>query len=127
MSGIRNSQNRQEMSPHRLEALLRDEFSREIKAQRDKIPDWRSIETMARLDRRARRGSWPLNPAYWPHALALGIVTAVVAFWWHDATAGLQSLLLLERVGIPWAADLGLIGALLGITFSWTRGLGHWA
>ena len=39
MSGIRRSTNRREMSLHRVEALLRDEFSREIESQRDKVPD----------------------------------------------------------------------------------------
>ena len=127
MSGMRRSHNRREISPHRVEALLRHEFSREIEAQRDKVPDWRSIEIMARLDRRARTRSWPSNPAEWSRALALGIVSTVVALWWNDAAAGLKSLLLLESVGIPWAADLGLVGALLGITIGWTRGLGHCA
>ena len=127
MSGIRSNQDRQEMSPHRVEALLRDEFLREIEAQRDKVPDWRSIEMVARLNRLARQGCWPSNPEEWSHAFALGIISAVVAFWWNDAAAGLESLLLLESVGIPWAADLGLAGALLGIALGWTRGLGHWA
>ena len=51
MSGIRRSHNRQEISPRRVEALPRDEFSREIEAQRNKVPDWRNIAKMARLDR----------------------------------------------------------------------------
>ena len=57
MSGIGRSTNRQEMSPHRLEAILRDEFSRETEAERDKVPDWRSITAMARLDRRGQASS----------------------------------------------------------------------
>ena len=125
MSGMRRSHNRREISPHRVEALLRDEFSREIEAQRSKVPDWRNIEVMARLDGRARTRSWPSNPTEWSRALALGIVSTVVALWWNDAAAGLRSLLLLETVGIPWAADLGLVGALFGITVCWTRDLGH--
>ena len=127
MSGIERSHDRKEISRHQLEALLREEFSREIEAQRDKVPDCRSIEVMARLDRRTRQGSWPSVPVEWARALALGIVSTVVALWWNDATAGLQSLLLLESVGVPWAADLGLVGALLGITVGWTRCLGHCA
>ena len=45
-----------QISPRRVEALLRDEFSRDIDAQRDNVPDWRGIASMARLDRRARAG-----------------------------------------------------------------------
>ena len=127
MTGIKHSHNQQEMSPHQIEALLRDEFSREIEAQRDKVPDWRGIEIMARLNRRASTRSWPSNLADWSRALVLGIVSTMVALGWNDAAAGLNSLLLLESVGIPWAADLGLVGALLGITVGWTRGLGHCA
>lgn len=127
MTGIGRSHNRKEISRQQVEALLRVEFSREIEAQRDKVPDCRSIELMASLERRARQGSWPSNTVELAHALAIGIVSTVVALWWNDATAGLKSLLLLEGVGIPWAADLGLVGALLGICVGWTRGLGHWA
>lgn len=125
MNGMGDSHNRQEILPHQVETLLRDEFSKEIDAQRDKVPNWRSIEVMANLDRHARQRSWPSNPAEWSHALALGIVSTVVAFWWNDATAVMKSLLLLESVGIPWAADLGLAGGLLGIALGWTRGLGQ--
>ena len=54
MSEIRPILNRQKISPRRVEALLRDEFSREFKAQRDKVRDWRTIAEMARLGRAGR-------------------------------------------------------------------------
>ena len=45
-----------QISARRVEALLRDEFSRDIEAQRDNVPDWRGIASMAGLDRRAQAG-----------------------------------------------------------------------
>ena len=57
MSGFRPSQDRQRISPRRVEALLREEFSPQIDAQRDKVPGWRDVEVMARLHRPSRRAS----------------------------------------------------------------------
>ena len=45
------------ISRRRVEALLREEFSREIEAQRDKVPDWGGIASMAGLGRRTAAGT----------------------------------------------------------------------
>lgn len=39
VSGIRHSYSRRKISRRRVEALLRNQFSREIEARRDKVPD----------------------------------------------------------------------------------------
>ncbi len=108
-----------------MEALLQSEFSRQIAAQRGKVPSAEFIQMMAACNTRAQPRFEPAIWAGWSDAVVLGTMTTLVASCWNDISTGLKALLLLESAGVPWTADMALAGALLALTLGWTRVLGH--
>ena len=114
-----------EVSGDPVEALLRKEFSRQIAAQRDKVPSAEFIHMVAACNAPAQPRFVPAIWAGWSDAVVLGTITTLVASWWDDITTGLKTLLLLESAGVPWTADMALAGVLLAFTLCWTRTMSH--
>ena len=127
MSGFRRSRGGPVDSGDPLESLLRTQFSREIEAQRDEVPSAEFIQALAASSPSARPRFASGIREGWPDALVLGTVATLVASWWDEATTGLNSLLLLESIGMPWIANLGMLGALLAFTLCWTLSQGRTA
>lgn len=106
-----------------LEAALRRQFSEEIEAQRDRLPDPGLMMLMAELESGGRQRAWNARLVCWAEALALGAVAAVAAFWFPDAATGIESLLPSAVAEAHGSAGPGLIGGLFGASLYFLRSL----
>ena len=108
-----------------LGALLRKQFAGEIEAQRRDVPAAEHMLLMAQLLPFTEGRSEAAIQLGLSDALVLGAVATVLALWWHDASAGLRTLLQLNLSQAAWAADLALVGAMLAFALSWTSTVGR--
>ena len=106
-----------------IEAALRLQFSGEIGAQRDKLPDPRLILLMSELESGGRQRTWSGRLVSWTGALALGAVAAVAAVWFPDAAAGIETLLPAAAVEASGSWGPGLAGGLFGASLYLLRSL----
>ncbi len=106
-----------------LDALLRNEFSREIGEQRDRLPSAELILLAAKLDACIQRRANAAALECWSEAIVLCTMAALLSFWWNDVAARLEALFPLASTGAPRTAGLGLASALLAFSLYWARGL----
>ena len=104
-----------------LEAALRRQFSEEIEAQRDNLPDPGLMMLMSELESGGRQRAWNARLVYWAEALALGAVATVAAFWFPDAATGIETLLPSAVAEAHGSAGPGLIGGLFGASLYFLR------
>lgn len=112
-------------SPNRdaLEGALRLQFSREIEAQRDKLPDPGLMLLISELESDRRQRTRSARLVSWAGALALGAVTAVAALWFPEAAAGIETLLPAAVVETAGNSGPGLAGGLFGASLYLLRSL----
>lgn len=97
---------------------LKQEFSREIEAQRDQVPSVHSILLVAQFEATVRRRSRADVILVWTRPLMLGSFAGLLAFWWsHVTVAPLE----LAVVAEPWMQATGLAALLFAMAFGWTR------
>lgn len=106
-----------------LESGLRLQFSGEIEAQRDNLPDPGLMLLMSELESSRRQRTWNGRFVKWVGALALGAVAAVAAFWFPDAAAGIETLLPAAVVEASGNSGPGLAGGLFGASLYLLRSL----
>lgn len=106
-----------------LDGLLRDEYCREIREQRARLPTAELILLAAKLDARIQRRAAAGALRYWAEVLVLCIGVTLISTWWYDAAAGLQALLPWASGAAPWAAGVGLASAFLACSLCWAPGL----
>jgi len=106
-----------------LEAALRRQFSVEIEAQRDKLPDPGLMMLMSELESGGRLRARNARLVCWTEALALGAVATVAAFWFPDAATGIEALLPSAVAEAHGNAAPGLIGGLFGASLYFLRSL----
>ena len=93
MTALRGSDPRRGTRPDPVAALLREEFSREVAAQRGQHPDAETILLLSALAPPSRAGSSRAILADWLRALALGLSVTLLALWWNDAKALCEALM----------------------------------
>ena len=106
-----------------LEAALRRQFSAEIEAQRDKLPDTGLMMLMSELESGGQHRARNARLVSWAEALALGAVATVAAFWFPDAATGIETLLPTAVAEAHGSAGPGLIGGLFGASLYFLRSL----
>lgn len=106
-------------------ALLREEFSREVAAQRGQHPDAEMVLLMSALDSPPGTARNHVLLADWSRALALGILATLVAMWWNDAKALCEALIPSGVGEWSWVIDLALAGTLLALSLPCTRMFGR--
>ena len=106
-----------------LAGALRLQFSGEIEAQRDKLPDPALILLISELESSRRQRTWSARTVSWAGALALAGVTAVAAFWFPDAAIGIEALLPAAVVEASGGVGPGLVGGLFGASLYLLRSL----
>lgn len=127
MSSLRRDQPANRLGCDALEGALRQQFSGEIEAQRDKLPDPGLMLLMSELESNRRQRNWSARLVSWAGALALGAVTAVAALWFPDAAASIETLLPAAVVEASGNSGPGLAGGLIGTSLYLLRSLigGH--
>ena len=98
--------------------VLTQEFSRQIEAQRDKIPSAQSVLLVARFEARIRRRSRAESLLAWTRPLMLSSVAGLLAFWWSRVAAAPLDLAVVAE---PWMQAIGLAALLFAMAFGWTR------
>ena len=100
--------------------VLRQEFSREIETQLDKIPSAYSILLPAKFEAQVRRGSRAGALLAWIRPLLLSTVSGLLAFWW--SRMGAASI---DRAEItePWIQAVALAALLSAMALVWTHKL----
>lgn len=106
-----------------LDALLRDEFYREIGEQRDRLPSAELILLAAKLNARIRCRVKSAALECWAELIVLCTLAALLSLGWNDVTAGLETFFPWVSADTPWAAGVGLASALLVFSLCWARGL----
>ena len=106
-----------------IESRLRDEFGREVEDQRGSVPSYESMLALAKIDALARRQSKAEVLAICGETVGFATLTALLAFWWNEAAAGLQTLLPLTEPSAVWGTSLGLAAAMLALTVMWMKSL----
>ena len=97
---------------------LRQEFARDVEAQRDKIPSANSIQLVARFEARVLRRTRADALLAWTHSLLLSTLAGLLAIWWERiATSPLDVTLSAE----PWMQAIGLAAILFAMAFGRTR------
>ena len=106
-----------------LEALLRAAFESEIEAQGDRVPGREFILLMARISEHNRRQSKLAAIQAWSEILVVGAFAALLAFWWNDATSGLEAIRPLAQTNFSWPALLGVSAGLVALLLLWPMSL----
>lgn len=106
-----------------VETALRRQFSEEIEAQRDRLPDPGLMMLMSDLESSGRQRALNVRLVCWAEALALGAVAAVAAFWFPDAATGIETLLPTAVTEAHGSAGPGLVGGLFGASLYFLRSL----
>lgn len=106
-----------------LEALLRAAFEGEIEAQGDRVPGREFVLLMARISEHNRRQSKLAAIQAWSEILVVGAFAALLAYWWNDATSGLEAIRPLAQTNFSWPALLGVSASLLGLLLLWPMSL----
>lgn len=106
-----------------VETALRRQFSEEIEAQRDRLPDPGLMMLMSDLESGGRQRARNVRLVCWAEALALGAVAAVAAFWFPDAATGIETLLPTAVAEAHGSAGPGLVGGLFGASLYFLRSL----
>lgn len=97
---------------------LRQGFSREVEAQRDQVPNVRSVLLVARFEAQVRRRTRADALLAWTRPLLLCALAGLLAIWWERiATAPLDVALVTE----PWVQAIGLAALLFATALGWTR------
>ncbi len=104
-----------------LEGLLRATFESEIAAQCDRVPRREFVLLMARIDAYNQRQSKLATIQAWSEILLVGTTAGLMAFWWNDATSGLESVLPLSPTFVSWSALLGLAAGFLTLMLFWAQ------
>lgn len=123
MRSLRRTQPAGSPSFESIEAALRLQFSGEIGAQRDKLPDPALMLLMSELESSRQQRTWNGRLVSWTGALALGAVAAVAAFWFPDAAAGIETLLPAAVVEAGGSSGPALAGGLFGASLYLLRSL----
>lgn len=97
---------------------LKQEFSREIEAQRDQVPSVHSILLVAQFEAKIRRRSGADALLAWTRPLMLSSVAGLLAFWWSRFAAAPIELAVVAE---PWMQATGLAALLFAMAFGWTR------
>lgn len=106
-----------------LEARLRKCFASEIAVERDTVPSLSYILLMAKLDELNRKQSRVAAIESLAEILVLGVIAALLTFWWNDATAGLEAMLPLTSHWMSGTTVLGIATGLLALLLFWSKTL----
>ena len=106
-----------------LEARLRRRFTREIAAERAKVPSLSYILLMAKIDALNRKRSRVAAIESLSEILMFGAIAVLLTFWWNDAISGLEAILPHASDWVSGTTVLGLLTGLFALLILWSKTL----